>query len=155
VALLAHLPQAFGVGVDLSQAAVAAARANAQANGVGSRAAFVAGDWLDAITGRFDAIVANPPYIAAKDIGLLDREVRDHDPHLALDGGADGLDCYRNLLRTAGMVLAQDGFLGLELGADQALEVARIATMLGWRVENLDKDAAGHDRAMILRHNRQ
>jgi release factor glutamine methyltransferase len=155
VALLAHLPRAFGLGVDLSQAAAAAALANAQANGVAERAAFAVGDWLDAISGRFDAIVANPPYIAAKEIAVLDREVRDHDPHLALDGGADGLDCYRNLLRTAAMALAPGGFFGLELGAGQAPEVTRIATMLGWRVEKLDKDAAGHDRAMILRHNRQ
>jgi len=79
--------------------------------------------------------------------------VRDHDPHLALDGGVDGLDCYRNLLRTAGTALVSDGFLAFELGAGQAPEVAEMATMLGWRVERLDKDAAGHDRAMILRHN--
>jgi release factor glutamine methyltransferase len=153
VALLAHLPRAWGVGVDLSQAAASVARTNAHENGVAARAAFMVGDWLDAVIGRFDAVVANPPYIAARDISLLDREVRDHDPLLALDGGADGLDCYRNLLRTVGTVLAPDGFLGFELGAGQAPEVADIATMLGWRVESLDKDAAGIDRAMILRHN--
>jgi len=153
VALLAHLPQAWGVGVDLSQAAAGVARANARENGVAARAAFMVGDWLDSVAGWFDAIVANPPYIAARDIGMLDREVRDHDPHLALDGGADGLDCYRNLLRMAGAALVPGGFLAFELGAGQAPEVAEIATMLGWRVERLDKDAAGHDRAMILRHN--
>jgi len=155
VALLAHLPQAWGVGVDLSQGAAGVARANARANGVAGRAAFMVGDWLDAVAGRFDAVVANPPYIAARDIAMLDREVRDHDPHLALDGGADGLDCYRNLLRTAATVLAPDGFLAFELGAGQAPEVAGIATLLGWRVETLDKDGAGIDRAMILRHDRQ
>jgi len=153
VALLTHLPQAWGIGVDLSQAAADMARVNARENGVAARAAFMVGDWLDAVPGRFDAVVANPPYVPARDIAMLDREVRDHDPHLALDGGADGLDCYRNLLRTAGAVLTPDGFVAFELGAGQAAEVAEIATMLGWRVERLDKDAAGHDRAMILRHN--
>ncbi len=90
VALLSELRNAFGIGLDRSPGALRAAHHNAVANGVGSRAAFVAGDWCDALRGGFDLVVSNPPYIAQDLIAHLDRDVRQHDPRAALDGGPDG-----------------------------------------------------------------
>ena len=98
VALLHELPQAIGVGIDRSPDAVRTARSNARRNGVGSRSLFVVSDWASAIGGGVDLIVSNPPYIASDVVESLDLDVREHDPRLALDGGADGLDAYRIIL---------------------------------------------------------
>ena len=92
VALLHERPRAFGLGLDRAEGALRVARANAERNGVGARATFLRGSWLDALAGPFDLIVSNPPYIAGPVIATLDTEVRLHDPMAALDGGPDGLD---------------------------------------------------------------
>ena len=96
VALLHELPQATGLGIDLSPGALATARTNADENGVGGRCHFALSRWADAVSGPFDLIVSNPPYIASGVIPTLDEEVREHDPRLALDGGPDGLEPYRH-----------------------------------------------------------
>lgn len=106
LALLAERPDALGVGVDISAAALDVARANAVALGLAARAGFVAADWTAGVDGVFDLVVSNPPYIVSAGIAALDAGVRDHDPRLALDGGADGLDAYRALARALPPVLA-------------------------------------------------
>ena len=108
VALLTELPNASGIGTDISREALAAARDNAGRLGLASRAAFVACDFGAALAGRFDLVVSNPPYIASGDIAALPPEVR-HDPRRALDGGADGLDCYRAIAGQAPELLKPDG----------------------------------------------
>jgi release factor glutamine methyltransferase len=120
ITLLAELPMAVGVGVDVSLPALALARDNARALGVGPRASFVASDWLDAVSGNFDLVVANPPYIATADIGGLGREVAAHDPLPALDGGHDGLDAYRRILPRLRQLLQKGAIVLFETGADQA-----------------------------------
>lgn len=133
LALLHELPNAFGVGIDISLGALRTARANAVALGLSSRAAFVAGDYLNAVGGRFDLIVSNPPYIRAADIAGLDAEVRDHEPRRALDGGTDGLAAYRIIAAQAPAALLPGGALVLEIGQHQAAAVERLTETAGLR----------------------
>jgi release factor glutamine methyltransferase len=150
LALLSTLPAARGTGVDLSAGALDAARSNAVANGLSDRFEAVESDWFDHVSGRFDVIVSNPPYIATAIIASLDREVREHDPLLALDGGPDGLDAYRILARDAADHLAPGGFLAVEIGYDQNVSVKALFEKNGWifRVER--KDFGGNDRVLVF-----
>lgn len=154
VALLHERVKAFGIGLDRSQGALAVACRNAEANGVGDRAAFLCGSWLDALTGPFDLIVSNPPYIAASVIATLDPEVRLHDPRAALDGGEDGLDAYRAILsgiaRRPGLLCAS-GALVLEIGYDQAPALVRLARETGFADVSVGRDLAGNDRVVTVR----
>jgi release factor glutamine methyltransferase len=149
-ALLSERPRATGVGLDRSEGALRVARDNAVLNAVDDRARFVAGDWCDALRGRFDLVVSNPPYIARAVIATLAREVRGHDPEAALDGGTDGLDAYRRILDGAGARLAPGGLLVLEIGYDQAAAVTELAGAAGYRERGLTRDLAGHDRVLCF-----
>lgn len=151
VALLTECPNAFGIGVDRSTRALAQARRNAERNGVGGRAGFACTDWTAGLQGAFDLVVSNPPYIASATIADLATEVREHDPVAALDGGADGLDAYRRILRslTAGPVrLAAGGALALEVGYDQAESVSRLGSEAGLGEGRIVRDLAGHARVV-------
>ena len=125
-ALLTEFCAATGVAVDLSAPAAAQARANLSACGVAKRAKVVVGWWGKAVRGPFDVVVSNPPYVPSGQIGDLQREVRDHDPALALDGGLDGLDAYRAIGPELNDLLAPDGRFFLEVGAGQADSVMAI-----------------------------
>ena len=147
VALLSALPNANGIGLDRSWGALRTARANADANAIAERASFVAGDWCDALDGGFDLVVSNPPYIASDVIAGLDREVRDHDPVAALDGGGDGLDAYRRILdATSHGLIAPGGSLHMEIGYDQTDAVMALGIMAGLRPLGFSRDLAGHVR---------
>jgi release factor glutamine methyltransferase len=128
LALLSELPNARGVGTDIDQPALGVARRNAAQLGLADRAEFVASNYGTAINGRFDLVVSNPPYVATPQIATLDRDVRDHDPHLALDGGPDGLSAYRAIVADAVRLLAPRGYLVLEIGQGQELDVAQLLT---------------------------
>ncbi|AWN38882.1 peptide chain release factor N(5)-glutamine methyltransferase [Methylobacterium radiodurans] len=150
-ALLHEYARAFGVGLDRSPGALRTARANAALNGVGTRAAFLAGDWCDPLAGPpFDLVVSNPPYIATPVIAGLAREVREHDPMPALDGGADGLVAYRRILDALPARLATGGAALLEIGFDQAAALDDLAGRRGFDRRTVVRDLAGHDRVMIL-----
>jgi release factor glutamine methyltransferase len=152
ITLLAELPQARGVGTDISGAALALAAANARRLGVADRASFLAADWLDAIGTVFDLILANPPYLASGEIALLAREVAAYDPRLALDGGPDGLDAYRRIAARAGEALAQGGRLLVEIGATQAGAVAEILRGAGLKVDaeqGIRPDLGGRPRSVV------
>ncbi len=97
-ALLTELPNARGVAIDRSEAALAIARANLKRFSLHDRVTYVCGDWATALAGAFDLIVSNPPYVASAELALLSPEVREHDPLLALDGGQDGLNAYRAIV---------------------------------------------------------
>ena len=120
LALLSEYPEAQGLGVDQDSDTLATATRNAARLGLGGRARFEVSDWLSEVSGRFDLIVSNPPYIPTEDLAGLDRAVRDFDDPLALDGGSDGLAFYARTLREAGRCLAPGGVLILELGIGQA-----------------------------------
>jgi release factor glutamine methyltransferase len=148
LALLSELPNAFGVGTDISFGALAAARDNAHRLGLG-RAAFLACNMADALRGPFDLIVSNPPYIASGDIATLAPEVHDFDPRAALDGGADGLDGYRAIAATAPELLAPRGFLIVELGAGQAEPVAALFAGAGLAPSPPYSDLNGAARTLV------
>jgi len=150
-ATLSEWQTAFGVGVDLSPHACAATSANLRTCALDSRAAVLQGTWCDALTGPFDLVLSNPPYIPSRDLAGLDREVRDHDPPLALDGGADGLDAYRAIFGAAPRVTAPSGVLAVEFGYGQAEGVERIAAEAGWRQIDAEQDISGRARAAAFR----
>jgi release factor glutamine methyltransferase len=153
LALLSEWPDAWGVGTDISEDALRAATANARQLGFAPRAAFVACDYAAALSGRFDLIVSNPPYIRSADIDGLAAEVRDHDPRQALDGGADGLDAYRLIVPEAARLLAPGGTLVLEVGHDQCRDVTRLLTITGLNLWGKPKvDLAGIPRAVMGRN---
>jgi release factor glutamine methyltransferase len=151
VALLHARPAAFGLGLDRAEGALRTARANARANGVGDRAAFVRGDWAAALAGPFDLVIANPPYIASGAIADLAPEVRGHDPRAALDGGPDGLAAYRAILARAPDLLVPGGHLVLEIGHDQGEAVAALVAAAGLVPGPLRRDLAGHPRVAVGR----
>jgi len=149
LALLSELPAAEGFGTDISQAALQTAGSNAARAGLSDRATFLACDYASGLTGPFDLIVSNPPYIRTADIDGLAAEVRDHDPPAALDGGADGLDAYRALIPQAVPLLAPDAVLVVEAGEGQSAQIQALMTAAGLMAVNAPKaDLAGIPRAV-------
>ena len=122
--LLLELPEATGIGTDASADAIDVARDNAQRLGASPRAKFVKTDLAAGLPGPFDVIVSNPPYVRSADIAQLDENVRTFDPHLALDGGPDGLDYYRRIVRDLCRLMPDGGLVVFEVGHDQAADVA-------------------------------
>lgn len=148
LALLTELSNGFGVGSDIDPAALAIARGNARRLGV-SRAAFLACDMAAALRGPFDVVVSNPPYIATGDLDALPPEVRLFDPRAALDGGRDGLDCYRAIAAAAVSLLAPRGILVVELGAGQAEPVRGLIAAAGLAPLTVQPDLNGVTRALV------
>lgn len=152
LALLHEIPDASGVGTDLSQTALRTARDNAVALGLADRAGFVACSYAAALGGPFDLIVSNPPYIPSAEIPKLSVEVREHDPHLALDGGNDGYDAYRALIPQASERLAPGGALIVEAGQGQAQNIETLMRGAALSVDRSPKaDLAGIPRAVSAR----
>ena len=151
LALLCELPAARGVGIDIDAAAIRVAGENAKRLGFADRARFDVGDWGRAIRDSFDLIVVNPPYIPTADIASLQREVAEHEPRLALDGGADGLDCYRALAPDLTRLLHRKGAVILEFGLNQGDAVARIMENAGLRVTGFGNDLSGARRCVTCR----
>jgi release factor glutamine methyltransferase len=152
LALLSELPDAYGVGTDISVAALRTASRNAAQLGLVGRAGFVACDYAAALSGNLDLIVSNPPYIRSADIAGLSIEVRDYDPLLALDGGTDGLDAYRALIPQAARLLAPGAALVVEAGHGQSGEIQGLIDAAGLTCERPPKaDLAGIRRAVAGR----
>jgi release factor glutamine methyltransferase len=150
LALLSELPNAFGIGTDTSFKALVTARDNARRLAL-TRARFITCDMAAALRGPFDAIVSNPPYIASGDIATLALDVRDFDPHLALDGGTDGLDLHRAIAAAAPTLLAPGGVLVVELGIGQAEPVADLFAAAGLAPSLPHPDLNGTPRALVAR----
>ena len=151
--LLAELPRATGVGTDISAPALRIAARNARNLALEARATFTCQRGLDEVTGPFDILVSNPPYIASEDIAGLVRDVRDYDPHSALDGGPDGLDVYRSLAPHLSRVVPT-GIAAFEVGANQADDVIELLTQAypdhsAARIK-VKKDLAGHTRCVAI-----
>ena len=153
IALAANAPHAAVHAVDVSADALALAQENAVANKVAARIVFHLGDGFSALPAglKFDLIVSNPPYIAAAEIATLQPEVRDFDPRLALDGGADGLDFYRRIAREAGAWLQPGGRLMVEFGGGQAGDVEKIFSDEKWIVVEIVADYSPQPRILIAR----
>ncbi|HEU0215874.1 MAG TPA: peptide chain release factor N(5)-glutamine methyltransferase [Stellaceae bacterium] len=151
LALLSEYPTATGVGVDLAAGAVDTAARNAERLGLRPRAKFVVGNWGKGLVEAFDVIVANPPYIASSDLAALPAEVRDYDPSLALDGGADGLAAYRAIAADLPRLLAPAGFFAGEIGAGQENAVTGIISAAGLVIHDVLPDLAGIPRCVVAR----
>lgn len=152
LALLSELPNATGTGTDISAGALATAERNAERLGLVDRASFIRCDYAAGLTGPFDLIVSNPPYVRSADIAMLDPDVRDHDPRLALDGGTDGLEAYRVLIPQAADLLAPDGVLIVEAGYDQSAAIADMMQAAGLTLPRPPRaDLTGVHRAVIGR----
>jgi len=152
LALLHEIPDAFGVGTDVSLTALKTARDNATALGLADRAGFVACSYAAALAGPFDLIVSNPPYIPSAEIPNLSIEVRAHDPQLALDGGNDGYDAYRALIPQAAERLVPGGALIVEAGQGQAENIETLMTAAALSLDRPPKaDLAGIQRAVSAR----
>jgi len=134
LALLSELPDATGIGSDISTGALRTAKANAERLGLGARARFIESDYTEKLEGPFDLIVSNPPYIARGEIARLAPEVREHDPRRALDGGTDGLVAYRALAFELSRLLDPGGAFALEVGLGQADDVADLMQTAGLHV---------------------
>ena len=131
---------------DLSEAALETAAENGRR--LGAEVNWISGDLFEKLSGRYDIIVSNPPYITSGEIGMLESEVRDHDPRMALDGGEDGLDFYRRICAGAPDFLCAGGGLFLEIGCDQAEPVRELMRENGFSSVRLVKDLAGRDRVL-------
>ncbi len=152
VTLAAEVPTAHVVAVDISPAALAVAAANAQRHGVAERVQFVESHWLDAVptTPPFDLVVSNPPYVAETDWPALQREVRDHEPYVALVGGEQGIEVYAHLLAALPPYLAVGGKFACEVGFDQAARVCALGEAAGWKVERIMRDLQGIARTVVF-----
>ena len=150
LAILAERPNARGLGVDVSEDALAVARDNAAHLGLAGRCALLRGDWADGLSdASFDIVTANPPYIASEVIETLEPEVRVHEPRLALDGGADGLDAYRRLAPEILRVLKPGGRFAVEIGYDQKAAVEALFQEAGAEEVSTQQDLAGLDRVVL------
>jgi release factor glutamine methyltransferase len=150
ITLLAERPHKRAVAADISPSALAIASDNAFFWGVRKRITFIESNWFDNIQGTYNLIVSNPPYIPAKEISNLEAEVRNHDPHLALNGGEDGLDPYRAIASGSSQVLAPCGIIAVEIGAGQAEDVITIFKTNGYTHLASHRDLGDHIRALAF-----
>jgi release factor glutamine methyltransferase len=153
ITLAAKAPASEVHAVDISETALALARENARRQGLSERLRFHAGDGFAALPPglRFDLIVANPPYIPGGEIPALQPEVRDFDPRLALDGGTDGLECYRRLAQEAANHLLPEGKLMCEFGDGQAQVLRDLFSSQNWIVESIRNDYSDKPRFLVMR----
>lgn len=150
ITLLAERPAFHGVAVDISPEALLVAKVNGLANGVSGRLQLHKGSWFSGLEGSFDLIISNPPYIPHGDIAGLEVDVKAYDPHLALDGGADGLFAYRAIAADAAQFLVANGEVVVEIGAGQQPDVASIFKAQGFSLLATRKDLGGHVRVLIF-----
>ena len=152
LALLKEFPQASGIGLDINPGAVDVSRENMENNGLSGRATFYVSDWTDSLpdSGPFDLIVSNPPYIPESHIESLSREVRNHDPILALVGGADGLDAYKIIITEIKKLLSPQGICLFEIGQNQDADVGRLVEEAGLTVRRIGADLSGILRVLEI-----
>jgi release factor glutamine methyltransferase len=149
VAFLKEFPNASGLGIDRSKEARVYALRNVARHGLAGCCEIRDGDWDEAITGPYDVVFSNPPYIKTADLAGLEPEVA-HEPVLALDGGADGLSAYRALAPALARLLSPSGRAFLEIGAGQSAEVSAVLERCGLEVNKMAPDLAGIPRVLVV-----
>jgi release factor glutamine methyltransferase len=150
ITLLAELPGARAVATDISPEALEIAAGNASRHGVADRLKLFQASWFDGLDVCFDLIISNPPYVSADEIETLGPEVKDWDPRRALDGGTDGLDCYRAIATGARNHLLPSGCVVLEIGQGQGGQVSEILANYGFELRAAHRDLAGHVRCLVF-----
>lgn len=150
ISLLKIFLNSLGVGVDIQYNALNIAKENAHRLGVAERALWLCSDWCKSLAMQYDLVVSNPPYIARADEAALSRSVREYEPHTALFGGVDGLDCYRALAESLATCVAPGGTVLLELGQGQRQEVSGLFAAKGWQETGCWNDLGGIERIIGL-----
>jgi release factor glutamine methyltransferase len=150
LALLSEVAGAVATGVDVSEDALATAARNAGELGLSGRFTLLKSDWFSRVSGQYDVIVSNPPYISTNDMATLQAEVREYDPLRALDGGEDGLLAYRLIAEGAKAFLAPDGYIAVEIGATQRADVTGIFIEAGLALVEARRDLGGNDRVLVF-----
>ena len=148
IALAKELPAAAIYATDISSAALAVARRNAARHNVLDRVQFLEGNLLHAVTGQFDVIVSNPPYVGSREAKTLMREVRDHEPEIALYGGEEGYEFYADLITQAAAHLKPGGILVLELGHNSLPAVEPLLEAPAWTNVGVTNDLSGIPRVL-------
>jgi release factor glutamine methyltransferase len=151
VCMARYLPKAHVTAVDISPAALAIAQGNAALNEVAERIEFVESDWFSNIEGAFDFIASNPPYIRTDELNVLAAEIRDHEPAVALDGGADGLEKIRSIASQLDLHLRPDGVVLMEIGYAQGASVKQVLESAGLVDVSIERDMSGKDRFVVGR----
>ncbi len=149
LSLLSELPNAKGLGIDISPEACRIAKQNAKKLGLGRRAKFKQGNWMAGIKKEFDIIISNPPYISDPEIKLLDKSVQLFEPHIAISGGPDGLSAYRTIAKESRSRLKSEGMLAVEIGINQAISAINIFTDNGFKIKEVSKDLSKIDRCIL------
>ena len=154
LAILSELPNAKGVGIDISSSSCKMAKKNAKELGLNNRAEFYQGNWMEDIFDQFDIIVTNPPYIAEPHIKFLDREIQLFEPHLALSGGPDGVSPYRLIAKESITRLKDAGILVVEIGINQAQSIRNIFIENGLKIIKTQRDFSNIERCILatVRH---
>lgn len=150
--LLKEYPEASGVGVDICEEALSVAQENALNLGLPPRAGFVQSCWGEQVKEMFDIVISNPPYIPTEAIGRLAPEVAKYEPKLALDGGEDGLRCYREIVSQLPRLLSPQGLAVFEIGFGQARELQSIVESHGLQVVGIKEDLAHIPRCVLVSH---
>ena len=154
---LREFPQAAGVAVDVSEAALGVARENARRLGLSGRVGLRQGSWCNPLdkAEKFAIVITNPPYIARAEIAALDEDVKGYEPHLALDGGADGLDCYRDIFPQIVSHLEAGALMLVEVGAGQHEQVAQLGQDAGLALKEIGHDLGGIARVVVFKNQRK
>lgn len=152
--LLKLYPQATGVGVDTCQAALAVAQANVEALELNQRTSLICSNWDEKVTGAFDIVISNPPYIPTGMIATLAPEVREFEPRRALDGGEDGMECYRAIVPQLEQLLSPEGIAVFEIGMGQEKEIRELAAKNQLSVAVVRPDLAGISRCVVMQKQR-
>ena len=150
LALLSEFKEAQGIGIDISEKALTAAQTNAKALQLDARSTFIKGKWAESLDRKFDLIISNPPYIASNIIPNLEKEVKNHDPILALDGGIDGLQAYKDIFSDLLRIMNDDGIALFEIGFDQASQIERLSNKYEIRIGSVYPDLAGNPRVVDM-----
>lgn len=155
LSLLSELPHATGIGVDISEAALAMARQNADALGLADRSSFVQGNYASAIGPDVDILISNPPYLAQKEMADLERDVADYDPPHALVSGDSGLEAYEAIFSTIGSWDRRPDVMAFEFGYRQADDILQLSQQYGLSgsepmISEIKQDLAGHDRVLLV-----
>ena len=152
LSLLREYPMAYGTAADISEGALRMAEQNAERAEVVERMRFVKSDWFSAIEGRYQLIISNPPYIPSRDCDTLMADVKDYEPRGALDGGADGLHCYRTIAASVCDYLEKDGYFMCEIGQGQTQDVTALFKAAGLTHVTTRADLAGIERVLVFQN---
>lgn len=153
--IVKYFPNATGIGVDISDKALAIAGKNAHFLNIADRLQLIESNWFSNLKNeKFDLIISNPPYIKTSDINFLQDEVKNFEPHLALDGGTEGLDCYEEISKNARSFLKEEGSLVVEIGKDQESDIIKIFEKSGLKFMRQKADLGGIVRCLFFKNSK-